>query len=209
MKILIDNGHGVETPGKRSSDGRFREYQYNRLIARAIVEHLQCRGYDASLVVPEEEDISLEERCRSINRVAIRHGHEPHDTFVVSIQPAAAECGTAPRAGAPTLSPGTQSPTSWRPVCTKPPRDTFPATGCAPTTATVILTMKSQVSWSSRKTVHISRNGEPECRRSVGICLKQLHRISSPWRCGCPSDASFRPPCHALTALPERHRISH
>ena len=44
MKILIDNGHGVETPGKRSPDGRFREYQYNRLIARAIVEHLQCRG---------------------------------------------------------------------------------------------------------------------------------------------------------------------
>lgn len=52
MKILIDNGHGVETPGKRSPDGRFREYQYNRLIARAIVEHLQLRGYDASLVVP-------------------------------------------------------------------------------------------------------------------------------------------------------------
>ena len=77
MEILIDNGHGVETPGKRSPDGRFREYHYNRLIARAIVEHLQLRGYDASLVVPEEEDISLEERCRRINRVAIRHGHEP------------------------------------------------------------------------------------------------------------------------------------
>lgn len=85
MRILIDNGHGVETPGKRSPDGRFLEYQYNRLIARAIVEHLRCRGYVASLVVPEEKDISLEERCRRINRVAIRHGHEPHDTFVVSI----------------------------------------------------------------------------------------------------------------------------
>ena len=78
MKILIDNGHGVETPGKRSPDGRFREYAYNRIIARAIVEHLQCRGYDASLVVPEEEDISMEERCRRINRIAIRHGHEPN-----------------------------------------------------------------------------------------------------------------------------------
>ena len=93
MKILIDNGHGVETPGKRSPDGRFREYAYNRLIARAIVEHLQCRGYDASLVVPEEEDISLEERCRRINRIAIRHGHEPNDTFVVSIHVNAAGNG--------------------------------------------------------------------------------------------------------------------
>lgn len=40
MKILIDNGHGVETPGKRSPDGRFREYQDNRLLGRAIVELL-------------------------------------------------------------------------------------------------------------------------------------------------------------------------
>ena len=93
MKILIDNGHGVETPGKRSPDGRFREYKYNREIARAIVEHLQLRGFDAALVVPEEEDISLEERCRRINKVAIRFGHEPHDTFVVSIHVNAAGSG--------------------------------------------------------------------------------------------------------------------
>ena len=44
MKILIDNGHGENTPGKRSPDGRFREYKYNREIARAVVEHLQLRG---------------------------------------------------------------------------------------------------------------------------------------------------------------------
>ncbi len=43
--------------------------------------------------MPEEEDISLEERCRRINRVAIRHGHEPHDTFVVSIHVSAAGSG--------------------------------------------------------------------------------------------------------------------
>ena len=43
--------------------------------------------------MPEEEDISLEERCRRINRVAIRHGHEPHDTFVVSIHVNAAGSG--------------------------------------------------------------------------------------------------------------------
>lgn len=26
MKILIDGGHGIETPGKRSPDGVLREY---------------------------------------------------------------------------------------------------------------------------------------------------------------------------------------
>ena len=28
--IMLDNGHGVETPGKRSPDGRLREYSYTR-----------------------------------------------------------------------------------------------------------------------------------------------------------------------------------
>lgn len=28
MKILLDNGHGENTPGKRSPDGKLREYLY-------------------------------------------------------------------------------------------------------------------------------------------------------------------------------------
>ena len=58
----------LPTPGKRSPDGRFREYKYNREIARAVVEHLQLRGYDAELLVPEEEDIPLKERVRRANK---------------------------------------------------------------------------------------------------------------------------------------------
>ena len=37
MKILIDNGHGLTTAGKRSPDGLFREAFYNREIARKVV----------------------------------------------------------------------------------------------------------------------------------------------------------------------------
>lgn len=66
MKILIDNGHGYDTPGKRSPDGKFREYSYNRLIAQAVVKHLVFRGYDAELLVPEEEDIPLIIRCARV-----------------------------------------------------------------------------------------------------------------------------------------------
>ena len=33
MKVLIDNGHGSDTSGKRSTDGRLREYAYTREIA--------------------------------------------------------------------------------------------------------------------------------------------------------------------------------
>ena len=67
MKILIDNGHGIDTKGKRSPDGRLLEYLENRIIARGIVDALTARGLDASLLVPEETDISLPERCRRVN----------------------------------------------------------------------------------------------------------------------------------------------
>ena len=30
MKIFIDNGHGADTAGKRSPNGRFLEYKFNR-----------------------------------------------------------------------------------------------------------------------------------------------------------------------------------
>lgn len=69
MKILIDNGHGVETAGKRSPDGSLREYSYAREIARRIVQTLRNEGFDAEQIVTEENDISLKERCQRVNAV--------------------------------------------------------------------------------------------------------------------------------------------
>lgn len=74
MKIFIDNGHGIDTPGKRSPDGRFLEYKFNREIAARIVSDLLDRGFDAELLVPEMEDISLAERCRRVNAYCKAHG---------------------------------------------------------------------------------------------------------------------------------------
>lgn len=91
MKILLDNDHGVETPGKRSPDGILREYAYNREIASAIHQHLKLRGIDSELVVPEEADISLCERCRRINVAAMRNGIA--DTALISIHVNAAGRG--------------------------------------------------------------------------------------------------------------------
>ena len=67
MLILIDNGHGHNTTGKRSPDGKFLEYAYNREIARRVVADLTDRGYNAQLLVPDPEDIPLTERVRRIN----------------------------------------------------------------------------------------------------------------------------------------------
>ena len=91
-KILIDNGHGSDTPGKRSPDGRFLEYKFNREIARRIVTDLQDRGYDAELLVPEETDIPLKERARRVNSHCATLGKE--NVILVSIHVNAAGNGS-------------------------------------------------------------------------------------------------------------------
>ena len=83
MKIFIDNGHGQFTAGKRSPDGQLREAFFNREISRRIVLDLQDRGYDAELLVPEDDDISLKERCRRVNSWCLLHGKQ--NAILVSI----------------------------------------------------------------------------------------------------------------------------
>ncbi len=69
MKVLIDNGHGENTPGKRSPDGRLREWAYSREIADMVVSGLRKRGIDAERIVKEDTDVPLSERCRRANAV--------------------------------------------------------------------------------------------------------------------------------------------
>lgn len=83
MKILIDNGHGLNTRGKRSPDGTFREAIYNREIARRIVLNLVDRGYDAELLVPEDDDIALAERVSRVNAACFLFGKQ--NVILVSI----------------------------------------------------------------------------------------------------------------------------
>lgn len=69
MKVLIDNGHGENTPGKRSPDGRLREWAYTREIADRVVFELRKRGIDAERIVKEDTDVPLSERCRRANAI--------------------------------------------------------------------------------------------------------------------------------------------
>ena len=91
MKILLDNGHGFDTPGKRSPDGHFREYAYNRYLAFLIRERLIALGLDVQLVVPEREDISLKERCRRVNAICRQLGND--QVILISIHVNAAGNG--------------------------------------------------------------------------------------------------------------------
>lgn len=88
MIILIDNGHGYNTPGKCSPDGKFKEWKKNRELARDIVMELKDDGYDARLIVTEENDISLAERVQRVNYICRKEGTS--NVILVSIHSNAA-----------------------------------------------------------------------------------------------------------------------
>ena len=74
--ILIDAGHGKETPGKRSPEGLVREYAWARKIAKRLVEAFRAAGQDSFEVTPEEQDISLQKRAERVNAYCNRYGKE-------------------------------------------------------------------------------------------------------------------------------------
>ena len=74
MLILIDPGHGIDTPGKRAPDGKFLEYLWNRQIADLLLDRFMIMGIDASLVVSETNDISLATRVQRVNRMCSKIG---------------------------------------------------------------------------------------------------------------------------------------
>ena len=72
MKVfLLDNGHGQETPGKRSPvwpDGsQLFEWSFNRDVVARIKAKAVAAGLLVVDMVPELEDVSLAERCRRAN----------------------------------------------------------------------------------------------------------------------------------------------
>lgn len=93
MIVLLDNGHGKDTAGKRSPDGRLLEYAYAREITKRMEQALKAQGYDVRLIVPEENDISLQERCNRVNRICDQYGTK--NVILVSVHCNAAGMGTS------------------------------------------------------------------------------------------------------------------
>lgn len=87
MIILIDNGHGINTPGKCSPDGRFKEYAWAREIAKMLYNRLKD-SYTTKLITPEEVDISLATRVKRVNEVCLEHGAK--NVLLISIHTDAA-----------------------------------------------------------------------------------------------------------------------
>lgn len=74
--IVLDNGHGDNTPGKRSPDWSLLEWKYTRQIVKRIYKKLTDKGYDIRILVPEDHDIDLNTRCKRVNKIVDEYGRE-------------------------------------------------------------------------------------------------------------------------------------
>ena len=76
MIVVLENGHGEDTAGKRSpvwSDGsQLFEWQFNRDMVSRIDAMLCFKGVQTFILVPEDIDISLEERAVRANETRLK-----------------------------------------------------------------------------------------------------------------------------------------
>jgi N-acetylmuramoyl-L-alanine amidase len=71
MRIMLDAGHGYNTPGKRSPDG-LREYEFTRAVAnyaRRLLESYQ--NVNVFFAHSDERDVPLQERTASANKLNV------------------------------------------------------------------------------------------------------------------------------------------
>lgn len=67
--VILDNGHGKDTPGKCAPDKSLYEWQWCREIASMLCFRLRMMNIDTIMLVPEDNDVSLKERVRRVNTI--------------------------------------------------------------------------------------------------------------------------------------------
>lgn len=92
--IILDNGHGIDTAGKRSPDGKLREYLYARTVVKRLKPAFESIGYDVHILVPEDKDISLFTRVARADAVYLQNKRYYDTILLISIH-----CNAAPGDG--------------------------------------------------------------------------------------------------------------
>ena len=72
--VILDNGHGKNTPGKCSPDKIFYEWSWSRTFVNKLKTILENQNYIVFNIVPEEENISLSERAERANTIINKYG---------------------------------------------------------------------------------------------------------------------------------------
>lgn len=89
MIILLDAGHGIDTPGKRSPDNTLLEYKYCREIMNEVYSILTKMGYIVYKIPEDDTDMPLYKRYTKVNEYC-----KIDDSILISIHCNAAGNGS-------------------------------------------------------------------------------------------------------------------
>ena len=91
--VMLDNGHGEDTPGKCSPDKSIREYDYVRKAVKRIKKELDALGIENYIVVPETRDVKLRTRVNRANKREAEAAAEGKKAIFISVHLNAAKNG--------------------------------------------------------------------------------------------------------------------
>lgn len=83
--VILDNGHGVNTPGKCSPDKRLYEWSWNRDIVSRISARLNELNIPNEILVTEDFDVSLSERVKRANKMSLMAKKQGLESILISI----------------------------------------------------------------------------------------------------------------------------
>lgn len=90
LVIILDPAHGEEVPGKRSPDGKHREYKWSRDICKSLEQELIAHNFKVVFTNTTEQEIGLSKRKNFATNLEISSGEIK---FLVSIHNNAAGNG--------------------------------------------------------------------------------------------------------------------
>lgn len=93
--VILDAGHGSNTPGKCAPDKTLYEWQFNREIVGLLCERLYgLEHVQTVILVHEEHDVPLKERVRRVNTIYHDAKIEGKEVLLISIHVNASGHGT-------------------------------------------------------------------------------------------------------------------
>ena len=95
LVVILDAGHGSNTPGKCSPDKSLYEWSWNREIVAMLCERLYgLENVQTVILVPEEIDVPLKERVRRVNTIVHDAKIAGKEVLLISIHINASGHGT-------------------------------------------------------------------------------------------------------------------
>ena len=95
LVVILDAGHGKDTPGKCSPDKSLYEWQWTREIVAMLCERLYgLENVQTVILTPEEHDVPLKERVRRVNTIYHDSKIAGKEVLLISIHINAAGHGT-------------------------------------------------------------------------------------------------------------------